>query len=159
MHHDIKPENIILSKESGKPVLIDFEMVRKFDDDFPYIGRGTQGYVPREQFEEYANPDIFVDYFSLGATLFVMVFRDSPDAMHSPQKKLEIDVPEDSAADLIQRLCHKEREIRLIDASAILEHPFIANEAKQTLEEKQNVRQLIKEKIELMNERTKAESQ
>ncbi|MBE9136936.1 protein kinase [Nodosilinea sp. LEGE 07088] len=52
IHRDIKPQNIILREGDGKPVLIDFGLVKQTDDDNPLqtgTMAGTPGFMPIEQ--------------------------------------------------------------------------------------------------------------
>lgn len=67
IHRDIKPGNIIRSKQDGLLVLIDFGAVKQMqpptEKDLvdPTIAIGTRGYAPPEQFHgrPYANSDIY----------------------------------------------------------------------------------------------------
>ena len=70
IHRDIKPANIII-KETGTPVLIDFDSSRlitdKKDKAADTVLLGTKGYAPPEQFG-YAATDIRSDIYALGIT-------------------------------------------------------------------------------------------
>ena len=70
IHRDIKPSNIILS-DSGRYVLIDFDVSRRFakdaDEDTTLLG--TFGYAAPEQYG-FSQTDARSDIFSLGATMY-----------------------------------------------------------------------------------------
>ncbi len=77
LHLDLKPSNIVL-RNSQEAVIIDFGLVKRFDDkgnpeSSTTIGRGTPGYAPIEQM--HSNDKDFpvtMDVYALGATLFKM---------------------------------------------------------------------------------------
>lgn len=75
IHRDIKPQNIII-RPDGRPVLVDFGLVKLWDPRDPHTqtvirGMGTPEYAPPEQYEalgSYTDPRS--DIYSLGATLY-----------------------------------------------------------------------------------------
>ena len=98
VHRDVKPDNIIIEKRSGRPVLVDFGLAlgaravtASTDDtlvDAPYAPRrtmraGSPAYAPPEQFDEGSAVGPGVDIYALGATAFeVLTGRlpfDAPD--------------------------------------------------------------------------------
>lgn len=79
MHLDVKPANIMLSKENDSAILIDFGLSKHYDT----TGKQTcttpmgisHGYAPIEQYQ-YGGVSTFspvTDIYSLGATLFYLV--------------------------------------------------------------------------------------
>lgn len=75
IHRDIKPQNIII-RPDGKPVLVDFGLVKLWDPRDPHTqtvirGMGTPEYAPPEQYEAFGSyTDPRSDIYSLGATLY-----------------------------------------------------------------------------------------
>lgn len=74
IHRDIKPDNIILRKGDGKPVLIDFGIIK--DVEVSGLGKtgtviGTPGYCPIEQ--QMGKPFFQSDLYAVGMTLLVLI--------------------------------------------------------------------------------------
>jgi DNA-binding NtrC family response regulator/tetratricopeptide (TPR) repeat protein len=79
LHLDVKPSNIIVTAgpDGPRPKLIDFGIVRRFEDDDANTLLGTLPYVAPEILRgEDAGPP--ADFFSLGVTLFECLFRTRP---------------------------------------------------------------------------------
>lgn len=77
IHHDIKPANIILHRDSGEPILVDFGTVK--------AGRwaikasfGTEGFAPPEQYNPPHQTEHRSDVYALGATLYYLLTGDHP---------------------------------------------------------------------------------
>ena len=67
-HHDLKPENVIISDTGFKPWIVDFGMASRYDNKFRKAGKGTIQYVPPECF---ADEMCFAsDIWSLGVMLY-----------------------------------------------------------------------------------------
>jgi serine/threonine protein kinase len=84
MHNDIKPDNIILEKDSGRAVLVDFGTAQsrfarpasgKTDGQQPNA-YGTMGYAAPELYEGKAEPRS--DVYALAATAYHLLTRDDP---------------------------------------------------------------------------------
>ena len=83
VHRDIKPQNIIL-KPDGAVVLVDFGLVKLWDEDDPRTravmrGMGTPEYAPPEQYSisnDHTAPP--TDIYSLGATLYHLITGQAP---------------------------------------------------------------------------------
>lgn len=83
VHHDIKPDNILLSQQTNQIYLIDFGIARPQAGQASAISKsqrfGTQGYAPLEQFQGLSEPRS--DVYALGATLYHLVTDDEPQGL------------------------------------------------------------------------------
>ncbi len=75
LHRDIKPNNILLRRDTREAVLIDFGLAREF-----IIGQvgsmtnaRTEGYAPIEQYERRGNFGTYTDVYALAATLYTLL--------------------------------------------------------------------------------------
>jgi serine/threonine protein kinase len=83
IHRDIKPQNVVITEE-GRPVLVDFGLVKLWDPQDPRTqtvirAMGTLGYAPPEQYgvlSEHTDPRS--DLFSLGATFYHALTGEAP---------------------------------------------------------------------------------
>jgi len=78
IHRDIKPSNI-MRKEDGSLVLIDFGSVKDVMRDKNATISGTMGFMAPEQLM--GEPVIASDFYSLGATLLVLLSRKELEEM------------------------------------------------------------------------------
>jgi len=83
IHRDVKPQNVIITPE-GKPVLVDFGLVKLWDPQDPLTQTvirtmGTPEYAPPEQYGMLAgHTDPRSDLYSLGATLYHALTGQAP---------------------------------------------------------------------------------
>jgi hypothetical protein len=146
IHRDLKPANVIVEAATGRPVLVDFGLVKRDPDKLSVdsLGvsrlsltgelRGTPAFMAPEQ----VNPSKFgavsprTDVYALGATLFALLTGEPPfEADHFPgllaaiiaqpppdprQRRPEVPA---SLAQLCQRCLSKDPEARPASAQAV----------------------------------------
>jgi serine/threonine protein kinase len=82
LHRDIKPDNIMIEKKSGKAVLIDFGFAQRLLDEPEkisiYKSSGTPVYMAPEQFHENSKLTPQADIYSFGVVLYEMLTGDIP---------------------------------------------------------------------------------
>src|SRR5260370_21092960 len=113
VHRDVKPDNIIVTKE-GQGKLLDLGLVREADNDVNLTrtgrGLGTPHFMAPEQFRNAKNADVKCDIYSLGATLYQMITGELPFRSMGPldawMKKInnELTPPIQLASDLSERI-------------------------------------------------------
>jgi serine/threonine protein kinase len=91
IHRDIKPDNIILRASDGKPVLIDFGIVKEVNNingGNKTVPLGTPGYMAPEQIA--GHPVFSSDLYSLGLTAIFLLTGKIPQDLTSHPKTGEI---------------------------------------------------------------------
>ena len=79
MHLDVKPANIMLRKEDGRPILIDFGLSKQYDAEGNQTSSTpvgiSAGFAPMEQYQQGGVKEFSpeTDIYSLGATLYYLV--------------------------------------------------------------------------------------
>ena len=98
LHRDVKPNNILLRRESKEAVLIDFGLAREFQPGKirSMTAMITQGYAPIEQYERRGDFGYYTDVYALAATLYSLLtnrvpipanYRAEEDVKLSPPQK------------------------------------------------------------------------
>ncbi|MGK7921338.1 MAG: SUMF1/EgtB/PvdO family nonheme iron enzyme [Trichodesmium sp.] len=80
LHRDVKPQNIILRRNTLEAVLIDFGLAREFDSGSvqSHTAESTLYFAPIEQYERRAKRGAFTDIYALAATLYVLLTGEMP---------------------------------------------------------------------------------
>ena len=87
IHRDVKPDNILITKE-GQVKLTDLGLVKELETDLNLTrtgrGLGTPHFMAPEQFRNAKKADVRCDIYSLAATMYQMVTGELPFKSLSP---------------------------------------------------------------------------
>jgi formylglycine-generating enzyme required for sulfatase activity len=80
LHRDVKPNNIILRRDSKEAVLIDFGLARKYNAGLTgsMTSSMTEGYAPIEQYDRQGRFGPYTDVYALAATLYSLLTAEVP---------------------------------------------------------------------------------
>lgn len=80
LHRDIKPDNVVIRRADGSPVLIDFGAARQAVAGIHEITQPivSAGYSPFEQYANASRQGTFSDIYALGATAYACVTGHRP---------------------------------------------------------------------------------
>lgn len=114
IHRDVKPDNILVTKDGGTAKLADLGLVKEVENDLNLTrtgrGLGTPHFMAPEQFRNAKNADVRCDIYSLGATLYQLVTGELPFKSTGPldawMKKVNNDMvpPKQLVPDLPDRV-------------------------------------------------------
>jgi serine/threonine-protein kinase len=83
VHRDVKPSNVIIEDDTGRPVLVDFGLAAPSEDRVLAAAVGTPRYMAPEQTGRIATPvTARTDVYALGCTAFEMLTGHPP--FHDP---------------------------------------------------------------------------
>jgi serine/threonine-protein kinase len=138
VHRDIKPDNILIDQESGRPMVTDFGIARAVSEGDSRltatgIAIGTPTYMSPEQAAGERTVDGRSDLYSLGILGYQMLSGEPPFIANStpailvkhiserpvPIEQRRSDVPPDLAA-VIMRLLEKDPAMRFPNAGALV---------------------------------------
>ena len=115
IHRDIKPENILVRKDNGHIVLVDFGLADKVDFSVLKGGAGTTGYAAPEQWTGELSP--VIDIYGIGGVLALnrkLISFANKCKQQNPQKRYQ------SALELKKALLHRFPWIWLIGIVVLL---------------------------------------
>jgi serine/threonine protein kinase len=101
IHRDIKPDNIMITRD-GQVKIADLGLVKETEADLNLTrtgrGLGTPHFMSPEQFRNAKNADVKCDIYSLGATMYMMVTGELPfgncnGPLDAWMKKVQNDLP------------------------------------------------------------------
>ena len=127
LHRDLKPENVLIEEGSGRPVLVDFGLVKLSGASAADIGtqqrlsltgevRGTPNYMAPEQIEDSKRAGPLADVYGLGGLLYTVICRQPPytgKSVGTVLRKVQqgaLDLPRDLVPDLepeLEAICLK----------------------------------------------------
>jgi serine/threonine protein kinase len=97
LHRDVKPNNILLRRESKEAVLIDFGLAREFQPGKikSMTATKTEGYAPIEQYERRGDFGYYTDVYALAATLYSLLTNRVPiPANYRAEYNVELSPPQ-----------------------------------------------------------------
>lgn len=139
VHRDVNPTNIVLTRPTGQPCLVNFSHATMFTESRPQFAHhneivGTLAYVAPEQTGRTARPvDQRADLYALGATLYEMVTGAPPFGTGDPVRLIRdqlatVPVPphelnpavDRALSDIIMHLLEKEPDDRYQTGEGLL---------------------------------------
>ncbi len=80
LHRDIKPDNVVIRRQDGSPVLIDFGAARQAAGGIHEVTQPvvSAGYSPFEQYANASRQGTYSDIYALGATAYACITGHRP---------------------------------------------------------------------------------
>jgi serine/threonine protein kinase len=95
LHRDVKPNNILLRRETQAAILIDFGLAREYTGKTGSMTNAkTEGYAPIEQYERRGEFGEYTDVYALAATLYSLVTKEVPIPANFRKKGLSLPPPQ-----------------------------------------------------------------
>ena len=97
LHRDVKPNNILLRRESKEAVLIDFGLAREFQPGKirSMTATKTEGYAPIEQYQRRGDFGYYTDVYALAATLYSLLTNRVPiPANYRAEEDIKLSPPQ-----------------------------------------------------------------
>ena len=90
LHRDVKPQNILIHKDSKKAILIDFGIAREYSPDRPITRTAfdSYGYTPIEQYERKGQQEAYTDVHALAGTLYFILTGTVPEKAPTRAKSI-----------------------------------------------------------------------
>jgi len=114
VHRDVKPSNIIIEDDTGRPVLVDFGLAAPGEDRVLAVAVGTPAYMAPEQTGRIAMPvTARTDVYALGCTAFEMLTGRPPFSAADPERVIAMHAehPEPAVSSLRPTLAPFDRPI------------------------------------------------
>jgi eukaryotic-like serine/threonine-protein kinase len=85
LHNNLKPDNILLRRESKEAILIDFGLAREFPltKISSITATTTEGYAPIEQYQSSRDFGDYTDVYGLAAILYTLLTAKVPISAHA----------------------------------------------------------------------------
>jgi serine/threonine protein kinase len=118
VHCDVKPDNILIRKNDGNPVLIDFEAAQR-RDQARLSGYTPMFAAPEQVFGDHV--DVRADVYAFGMTLYLLFFYDRLPSILDPESKAQ------RAFEKILKARVKRSEHYLDQATNLIGFPHVAD--------------------------------
>ena len=101
LHRDIKPNNIIIRRNTNEAILIDFGLAREYTTDRArsMTNAITKGYAPIEQYQRNGNFGQHTDVYALAATLYSLLTHETPLPADFRKTGIELPSPQTQVQD------------------------------------------------------------
>ena len=127
-HRDVKPSNIVIEHETGRPVLVDFGIARQAKDTHADHTSGTPAYMAPEQIQNVMDHDgARADLYSLACTAFEMLGGRAPFTGDTPYELMRAHV--ETSPPLLSSLRPEYEPLDRVFARALAKSPQYRHES------------------------------